>query len=469
MTTQRTVGNYALGPLLGRGGAGEVYAGEHRVFGDAIAIKLLRSELGEDETIARSFIAEAINARGLDHPNIVRVLDAGRDPETGRCYLVMQRVTGETLAARLRRDGRLHEAELRRIGAAIADGLAAAHARGIVHRDIKPGNVMVDAGQPTIVDFGIAKSLGGAPATITERRIGTPAYMAPEQLAEGLISPAVDVWALGVVLFQAATGRLPFENFADGRCPALVEDAPRARSLAEVSPALDDLIARCLSRSPSRRPSAVDVARALRGEPIATDDRVTEDLGPSTRVSPAPKRSRWIAGGAAVALVAAGIAFARARGEKPAADPATGDVASPGGSSDAVRSTPGSTDAATANGAVRAMPGSTDAAAGAIGAVRATPGSTGSATPSEPASSSSVVEVVVRSDPPGATITIDGAGQGVTPATLRVPLATVIAVRRPGYKPARVRVEKAGELRVRLVRVRPTTTKQPPHPKETLD
>jgi serine/threonine protein kinase len=422
-STHRTVGNYTLGPLLGRGGAGEVYAGEHRVFGDAIAIKLLRTELADDEATASAFIAEAINARGLDHPNIVRVLDAGRDPETGRCYLVMHRVQGETLSKQLARDGRLGEPEVRRLGAAIADGLAAAHASGIVHRDIKPGNVMVHAGQPTIVDFGIAKSLGRAPATVTERRIGTPAYMAPEQLAEGLISPAVDVWALGVVLFEAATGRLPFQNFADGRCPALVEDAPRARAFAQISPALDAVIARCLARSPAHRPSAGDVARALRGEPL--DDRVTEDLGPTNPMPPAPRRGRWIVpvAGAALALLLAGvgIALALARDEDPpsqVSDTRMGPVPS---------SSPDTPDARepTSDPIPDAVPDKPDG----------------------------LVDVMVRSEPPGAAVAIAGVTRGMTPQKLQVPRGTVIVVRRAGYRPARVRVKEAGDVAVKLQRV----------------
>ena len=433
-STQRTVGNYTLGPLLGRGGAGEVYAGEHRVFGDAIAIKLLRAELAEDEAIASAFIAEAINARGLDHPNIVRVLDAGRDAETGRCYLVMHRVHGETLAKHLARDGRLGEPEVRRLGAAIADGLTAAHASGIVHRDIKPGNVMVHAGEPTIVDFGIAKSLGSASATVTERRIGTPAYMAPEQLAEGLISPAVDVWALGVVLFQAATGRLPFENFADGRCPALVEDAPRARTFATISPELDAVIARCLARSPAHRPSALDVARALRGEPL--DDRVTEDLGPTTPAP--PERPRWILPVAGVALVVAlaGVAFALARREDLPSDPPATAMAI---------ATPDTTLSETRP----------DADGGTSTEIQAT-----------------LVDVMVRSEPPGAAVAIAGVVRGTTPQNLQVPRGTVIVVRRAGYRPARVRVEQAGDVAVKLVRAPATKTtkkQQKTTTGETLD
>jgi len=281
----RSIGNYVLGAQLGRGATSEVFAAEHRFLGDRAAVKLLRAELAGDAAAAEELVAEAGKLRAVRHPNVVRVLDVGSDPASGRCYLVMERVEGESLAARLQREARLPEAEARRLGAAIADGLAAVHAAGLVHRDLKPANVMLDGGEPKLVDFGIAKLVGGDAAMATSRRVGTPAYMAPEQIAGGLIAPCVDVWALGVLLFEAVTGRLPFEGFEGGRCPQLVEVAPRAGALASVSPALERLIGSCLERDPGRRPPSMEaVARALRGEGGALGEpggeRITEDAGP---------------------------------------------------------------------------------------------------------------------------------------------------------------------------------------------
>ena len=254
--TERTIGNYVLGPILGRGGMSVVHAAEHRFLGDRVAVKLLRSQLAADPAATAAFVAEATRTRAIDHPGVVRVLDVGSDGD--ELYLVMERLDGESLAARLAR-GQLDEPEVRRLGAAIADGIAAAHDRGIVHRDLKPGNIMLVAGQPKIIDFGIAREVC---ATVTGSRLGTIAYMAPEQLTGGLIAPCVDVWALGVVLYEALAGRLPFDGFADGRSPQLFETPPRLGGLADVSPALDALIASCLERDPGKRPPSMHALAA---------------------------------------------------------------------------------------------------------------------------------------------------------------------------------------------------------------
>ena len=312
------VGDYVLGKLLGRGGTSEVYAAAHRTRGDRLAIKLLRAELASEPEVIDSFLGEAMRTREIEHPNVVRVLDAGHDAASGACYLVMERIDGGSLAQQLAARGQIAEPELRALCAALADGVAAAHARGIVHRDLKPGNVMMCGDRPTIVDFGLAKSLGKRSAVVTHRRVGTLAYMAPEQLASGLITPAVDIWALGVVMFELATGRLPFETFDDGRLPQLVDAPPRAADLAPISAALSALIARCLERDPGRRPpSMIEIAHALRGDRADGDERVTADLDAGPRVpAPQPRRSRLVrpllilglaaAAGAAIAVISAG-------------------------------------------------------------------------------------------------------------------------------------------------------------------
>ncbi|MGZ3439863.1 MAG: serine/threonine-protein kinase, partial [Polyangia bacterium] len=270
------------------------------------------------------FADEAARTRAVEHPNVVRVLDFGRDDD-GTLYLVMERLAGEDLAARLRRVGRLDEAEVRRLGAAVADGMQAAHARGIIHRDLKPANILLLAdGQPKIVDFGIAKLLA-TDAAATGPGMGTPHYMAPEQLTEGAVAPGVDIWALGVTLFEAATGSLPFTGFADGRCPQLVDAAPRPGERAPLSAGLEALILQCLQKSPAQRPATMrEIAGRLRQDDDAALERSTVPLTPPLRVEPAsaPPRRRWTVRIATAAVVLAGASLATWRLQRSAEPPA---------------------------------------------------------------------------------------------------------------------------------------------------
>ncbi len=479
----RTVGHYRLGKLIGRGGTSEVYTAEHVVLGDVVAIKLLRPELANDHLQTAALVEEGTKVRAIDHPNVVRVLDAGIDPVTKGCYLVMERVAGETLAERLRREGRLPEAEVRRLGAQLADGIAAAHARGIVHRDLKPANVMLDGARPKIVDFGIAKLLGARSAITTGRAVGTLAYMAPEQLASGLIAPCTDVWALGIILFEAATARFPFEDFADGRCAQLFDEPLRASSFAPVSPALDALIARCLARDPGRRPgSATELARALRGEldlGAGVDERITADHGgtqqPPLRTLQAPvvelptvldrslARRRGLApllglvGLAAIAGVAAlvlGASNASSRSPETPANPIAAPTATP-------------------------PPAPEVTPPPAVEISSSVPAPTPE--PREPAVSSDLVEI--RSSPAGAQVFVDRKLRGITPLRLALALPSTIELRRRGYRHVTTRLEQAGIADIELVRAsKPTRATRPPRatrstvrdtkppmPRETLD
>ena len=401
-----TLGNYTLGPLIGSGGTSEVYAGEHRFLGDQVAIKLLRSSSGND-----AFLAEARRTRAIQHPNVVRVLDFGH--ENGKLYLVMERIAGESLATRLRRTGPLDETAVRQLGAGIADGMAAAHALGIVHRDLKPGNVMLAGDRPKVVDFGIAQHVASDPSG---PRMGTPAYMAPELKAGDVIAPAADIWALGAILFEALTGRLPLDGDVPLPC----------------SPALATLIRTCLASDPSRRPASMDaIARALRGE---SDERITEQLdGPVAQppaTTPAPARARrrnWIplATGVGVAGAAAVVV---AIFVWPLASPSS--AASP---------------PVAAPQPVQPRP------------AQPQPAQPVPEQPAPPAMS----RVEIRSTPPGATIVIAGKPAGRTPATLELALPADIELRRSGYRPARARATQAGPLAVRLVRLPPAKPKAP--------
>ena len=434
----RVVGNYELGALIGRGGTSEVYAARHRFLGDPVAVKLLRSHLADDATASAAFVAEAVKTRAVVHPNVVRVLDVGFDDETRCCYLVMEHVAGESLAMHLHRTGTLDEPFARGLVAAICRGMQAVHDRGIVHRDLKPANVMLAGTVPKIVDFGIAKELGSEVAVTTGRRIGTPAYMAPEQLAGGLIAPCVDVWAVGVMLFEMVTGTMPFERFVDGRCPQLVDTAPRARERATISPQLDDLIARCLARDPARRPATMaEIAHQL--ENVSGDERITEDAGAPLPLPAAvsmeqarPRRNVLAMAAAIAGAIAVGVvvAFAWPAGSAPAATAAAPALPAP-----------------------------------------APPAVTAAPDPA-PAPAVTSFELELRSSPSGAEIVIDGKRHGVTPKTLPLQAPTSILVRRAGYRSSQVRAERGGTIDVQLVRIRPAQrvrgpTKHPP--RETLD
>jgi serine/threonine-protein kinase len=461
----------------------------------------LRSPIAGDGDARAAFLAEATRTRAIDHPAVVRVLDFGCEGDD--FYLVMERLDGETLATRLARVGRLDEAEVRRIGAAVADGAAAAHERGIVHRDLKPGNIMLVGDQPKIVDFGIARQLDPATAATTGSRTGTPAYMAPEQLTGGLLAPCVDVWALGVILHEALAGQLPFDGFADGRCPQLFETRRPLGELATVSPALEALIGRCLDRDPGKRPpSMAAIARALRAR--ASEDRITEDLtAPPGREQrgdvdphhaapsvPAARHSvrRWLAAAAltAVAALATGVAWrlrddpARSAAAASTLDPpsTSGLPASaktrpsesssnPGGQgSQTVPSdpsaSPGPASATTSAGDASSRPGTTSPVTA--------PGESSATMPRDPSSSRSAAAftIRVRSAPAGATLIVDGKRVGVTPATIELPAPASILVTRSGYQPSRVKAERPGPILVRLVPL-PRNRQHRPAAGETLD
>jgi serine/threonine-protein kinase len=512
----RIVGNYALGALLGRGATSEVYAAEHRLLGDRVAVKLLRSEVADSDDAVAAFVAEAAGTRAIEHPNIVRVFDVGRDEASGSCFLVMERLEGGSLAERLRDSGPLPEAEVRRLGAAIGDGMQAAHDGGIVHRDLKPANVMMAGAEPKVVDFGIAKHLDGRSATRTQRRIGTPAYMAPEQLTGGLIAPCVDVWALGVLLFEATSGRLPFEGFEDGRAPQLFETAPRLRERAPVSPAFEALVARCLEREPGRRPqSMAELARELRAEPAA-DERFTDDLGPLLPAQPEPVAANGDAGGSTrSALRASRLTTNGSPGAERRASRLTTN-GSPGAERRASRLTtngsPGAERRAsrlTTNGSPGAgrptapflLLGLAAVGLAAVAALvlttrachpnpstlstfphsvhpeqaerEARSASKGAHTPAPapapaPVPAATFASLVIQSAPSGAAIFHDGALVGITPANVSVRLPLSLTLRKDGYRDEPVRVTKAGPLSIRLTKKRkPTRPKRPRG--ETLD
>ena len=202
---------------LGRGGMGVVFNARDERLKRQVAIKVLPPELAFREEIRIRFLREAETAARLSHPHIVPIHSVGESPD-GLVYFVMAYVDGESLAARLRRRGRLPPEETRRIMQETADAMGAAHALGIIHRDVKPDNILLEGsrGRVVVTDFGIAKALSSTtgPATLTATgvAIGTPQYMSPEQAAgDREIDGRSDIYSLGVVAYQMLTGELPFQ------------------------------------------------------------------------------------------------------------------------------------------------------------------------------------------------------------------------------------------------------------------
>ena len=271
-------GRYALGELLGRGGMGEVRAGEDVRLGRAVAVKLLREDLAKQADVRRRFEVEARAAAGIAHPNVVTVYDSGE--ENGQPFIVMERLPGRTLADELL-DGPLRPERVGAVGIQVAAALAAAHEQGVLHRDLKPANLLVcPDGTIKVADFGIAKTVGDD-LTRTGELVGTVAYLAPERVRGLPATVRSDVYALGTVLYQALSGRKPYDaDTPAGMMSAVVEGrhVPLADLCPDASPALVANIERAMAVEPDDRfGSAVDVLAAL-ASPTATAarDRPTE-------------------------------------------------------------------------------------------------------------------------------------------------------------------------------------------------
>ncbi|HEU5203619.1 MAG TPA: protein kinase [Candidatus Limnocylindrales bacterium] len=248
-------GRFRLDELVGRGGMATVYRGWDTLLGRPVAVKLLRPEITADPDLALRFRREAHAAAVLHHPNVVGYLGAGSEGDTP--FLVMELVDGDDLATRIRHEAPLLPAVAASIAQDVANGLAIAHARGIVHRDVKPGNILVDAdGRARITDFGVARIAAEAEATIPGTTLGSVHYFSPEQ-AQGLATtPPSDVYSLGLVLFEMLTGTRPF----GGETPAAIAlarvgaPAPSPRAVNPAVPAdIDAVVVRALNPDPSAR------------------------------------------------------------------------------------------------------------------------------------------------------------------------------------------------------------------------
>ncbi len=258
------LGPYLLGATLGAGGMGTVYEAEDTRLGRKVAIKISHEEY------SGRFQREARAIAALNHPNICTVHDVGPN------FLVMERVEGETLKQRIAR-GKLPMEDVLRLGRQIADALAAAHARGIVHRDLKPANVMINSNGVKVLDFGLAKAKDGESITDSRVILGTPAYMSPEQAQGQPAGPAADLFALGLILYEMATGKLPMPGMSLGSALAGGSPPPIPALPENSLPELNRLIRQLLEPAPEKRPQS---AAQVRDELI--------------RLATRPQPARWL-------------------------------------------------------------------------------------------------------------------------------------------------------------------------------
>ena len=325
------LGPYEIVAPLGAGGMGEVYRARDSRLGRDVAVKVLPQHLSESAEVRARFEREAKTVSSLNHPNICTLFDVGRAPgaagSAGTDYLVMELVEGETLAARLGR-GALPIAEALRIGSQIADALDRAHRAGVVHRDLKPGNIMLTRSGAKLMDFGLARATGmagpagasgatmtaltqsptiAAPLTAEGTIVGTFQYMSPEQLEGREADARSDIWAFGCVLYEMVTGRRAFSGSSQASLiGAIMRDSPRpiSEQVPMSPPALDRVVSQCLARDPEDRwQSAADLKRALEwsGEPAS---------GTAAAAGAAPARRRWLSVAPMLGALVAGAALA---------------------------------------------------------------------------------------------------------------------------------------------------------------
>jgi serine/threonine protein kinase len=253
-----TIGDYRLLQRLGAGGMGRVYLGRSPG-GRTVAIKVVRSEFVDDPQFRQRFRREVDAARRVGGAWTAPVLDA--DPDAQRPWLVTAFVPGPSLHEAVRTHGPLPVGTVRALGAGLAEALIAVHRAGLVHRDLKPSNVLLSLDGPRVIDFGISRAIDATALTHTGAAIGSPAFMAPEQIGAGDVGPASDVFALGAVLAHAATGTSPFQA---STVPAMMYAIlSRTPDLAAVPNELRELIDACLRKTPGERPSPAAVLAAL--------------------------------------------------------------------------------------------------------------------------------------------------------------------------------------------------------------
>ncbi len=295
---------YQIIEELGKGGMGRVYKVFDTEVKEKLALKLLNPEIAFDSDTIERFRSELRLARGVSHRHICRMFDLGREEETGAYYITMEYVPGENLKSLIHRIGALPAAKAAAIARQVTEGLAEAHRLGIIHRDLKPQNIMIDReGGARIMDFGIARSIKSKGITGAGVIVGTPEYMSPEQVDGKDVDARSDIYALGVVLFEMLTGRLPFT----GETPLSVavkhktESPPDPRTFnPQVPESLARIVARCLAKNPeSRYPGAdglrLDLAGVEESLPASSHSIATPKLHTSKEITlHLPSKRVWI-------------------------------------------------------------------------------------------------------------------------------------------------------------------------------
>jgi serine/threonine protein kinase len=307
---------FTVGPLLGQGGFAAVFRARDDALHRDVAVKVLDLEIAPSPTLAERFLREARTVAQLEHPHIVPIYKVGRQG-TVLLYIVMRCIDGPSLRQLLGTHQRLSVGDAARITRQVADALACAHAQGIVHRDVKPDNILIDkkTGLVLVTDFGIAKAAqaaaaapGGELLTVEGMIIGTPQYMSPEQAAGDVVDARSDIYSLGIVLYHMLAGAPPFDGTSSASIIAKQLTAapePVVRRRADVSPALAAILDRMLEKDPARRyQSAAEVSQALVDVlPTAARSRV------KVKRSPVGTAVKYLVGSALVGCLVA-VAFA---------------------------------------------------------------------------------------------------------------------------------------------------------------
>lgn len=461
-------GRYVVERVLGEGGMGVVYAGRHRLIDKRVAIKVLRRDMASDRELNERFLQEARAASAIGNPHIVDISDFGQLPD-GSTYFVMELLEGKSLSETIAEaGGPVPVARLCRVAKQIAQGLAAAHAANIVHRDLKPDNVMLvrrgtEDDFVKILDFGIAK-VGGGTKRMTRAGsvIGTPHYMSPEQAAGAPVDHRTDIYALGVILYEMASGKVPFD--ADNFMGILTQHMYKApvpiRALVpevDVPAGLDAIVLKSLTKKPEGRYGSMeemlaDLDKLERGLlPDAVHEMMARSGGfnvpadyfraampaPVPATPPAGRRKRWPlfalmgAVGTLVGVMGVVIVLKSGTGKaQPASSPSAPVAATPFGSPLTVAA-PG------------AMPPPPLAAGGpTVAPASAAAPPTASSPVARTASEASSREILVSVVPSDATITQDGRPLGQSPVALHLAPgdSAVLVLERRGYKTKEVTV-----------------------------